>query len=169
MVCQICGKINHTALTCWYRLDESYGATSSESGPKAYAASPSFSSGPNQWYVNSAATHHITNDLNNLQLYQPYHGQDQVTVGNGSNLPILHSGKGILPTPKFPFHLRNVLHVPSISSNLLSVQQLTKDNHCTVTFDDRSFVVQDKITKQVLHKGLNHQGLYHFTPPSPVA
>lgn len=93
VVCQICGKFNHTALNCWYRMDESYGASSSESGPKAYVASLSCSSGPNQWYVDSAATHHITNDLNSLQLYQPYHGQDQVTVGNGSNLPILHFGQ----------------------------------------------------------------------------
>ncbi|KAH7858555.1 hypothetical protein Vadar_025238 [Vaccinium darrowii] len=49
VVCQICGKFNHTALNCWYRMDESYGATSSESSPKAYAASSSCSSGPNQW------------------------------------------------------------------------------------------------------------------------
>lgn len=168
VTCQICHKFGHTAVDCWYRMDNAY-SSGSTSGPRAYAATQNFSSGSSPWYVDSAATHHITNDLNNLQIYQPYTGVDQVTVGNGSGLPIHHSGKGILPTPSFPFHLNNVLHVPSISSNLLSVQQLAKDNNCTITFDDCSFVVQDKLTNQILHRGLNNQGLYQFASSSSVS
>ncbi|GMP41149.1 hypothetical protein CsSME_00011345 [Camellia sinensis var. sinensis] len=73
VVCQICGKYNHTALECWHRMDHSFHTTSGT--PKAAyvaSASPSqfqSSSAPPTWYVDSAATSHITNDLNQLSDY----------------------------------------------------------------------------------------------------
>ncbi|GMP89176.1 hypothetical protein CsSME_00040856 [Camellia sinensis var. sinensis] len=103
IVCQICGKYNHTALECWHRMDHNFHTTSGT--PKAAyvaSASPSqfqSSSAPPTWYVDSAATSHITNDLNQLSDYQPYQGTDQVTIGDGSSLPIHHIGNGLLPTP----------------------------------------------------------------------
>ena len=114
------------------------------------------------WFLDSAASNHFTNDLNNLNTYQPYLGTDQVTVGNGSTLPILHTGNGILPTPTVPFTLNNLFHVPSISSNLLSVHQFIVDNKCTITLDVDIFVIQDKLTKKVLYKGGFSHGLYHL-------
>lgn len=82
----------------------------------------------------------MTNDLSNLSTYQPYQVYDQVAIGDGSTLLISHTGNGLLPTPnKFPFHLTNMLHVSSISSNLLLVHQLALDNHCTITFDEHFF------------------------------
>ena len=69
-----------------------------------------------------------------------------MAIADGSTLPIAHTSKGLLPTPSFPFHLTKLLHVPTLSSNLLSVHQLAKDNHCTNTFDKDFFLVQDKNT-----------------------
>ncbi|CAL5422424.1 unnamed protein product [Camellia sinensis] len=178
IICQICGKGNHTALECWHRLDANFhqslqpNSSSSQSSqvtssgytqPRAYVASaPSPSSSEAApWYLDSAASDHITHDLSNLNLSRSYTGPDQITIGNGTSIPIHHIGKGLLPTPHFSFKLNKLLHAP-ISSNLLSVHQLTKDNNCTITFDDSSFVVQDKNTKAILHKGYNANGLYHF-------
>ncbi|XP_028071092.1 uncharacterized protein LOC114273489 isoform X2 [Camellia sinensis] len=101
LVCQICGKQNHTALDCWYRMDPGFQASARSTTPKAYVASTSQSQNcPNQnspipptWYVDSAATFHVTNDLNQLSDYQPYQGTDQVTIGDGSTLPIHHIGQ----------------------------------------------------------------------------
>lgn len=122
-------------------------APSSSSSPKiAFVASAPSSSSTANWYVDSAATTHVTPDLDNLHHYKPYYGYDQVTVGNGTSIPIQHTGQGILSTPSYPFKLNNILHVPFLSSNLLSVHQLTSDNDCTITFDDKSFVIQDKTT-----------------------
>ncbi|CAL5401450.1 unnamed protein product [Camellia sinensis] len=161
-------------------MDHNFHTTSGT--PKAAyvaSASPSqfqSSSAPPTWYVDSAATSHITNDLNQLSDYQPYQGTDQVTIGDGSSLPIHHIGNGLLPTPSFPLKLQQVLHVPHISSNLLSVHRLASDNNCSVIFDADKFVVQDKDTKSILYKGLNSQGLYHapqsvsmFSSSSPQA
>lgn len=173
MLCQICGKPNHSALECWHRLDSTFQASLPSSSvsrphPRAYAAFSSTNAVHNSltdapdsstWFLDSTATNHFTNDLNNLNTYQPYLGPDQVTMGDGSTLPIHHTGNGILSTPTMPFTFNKLFHVLSIASNLLSVHQLIADNKCTITFDVDSFVIQDKLTKKVLYKGGYSHGL----------
>ncbi|XP_028082351.1 uncharacterized protein LOC114283672 isoform X2 [Camellia sinensis] len=114
------------------------------------------------WFLDSAATDHITDDLHQLNFYQPYAGTNQVTISNGSSLSIQHTDKGILPTPHYSFQLQHVLRVPSISSNFISVQIMAKDNNCSVTFDGTSFFIQDNHTNAILHRGVRAYGLYHF-------
>lgn len=102
LICQICGKANHTALDCWYRMDQSFQGSSSTmrgTSPKAYVASSSSDNNNAHWYLDSGATSHLTNNLNNLSLYQPYEGEDHVTIGDGNQLAIHHTGTGLLPTP----------------------------------------------------------------------
>lgn len=105
LICQICGKGNHSALECRNRMNPSFqpvfpsytvNPTAGSSNFRAYAAPiplNSISSSP-PWYVDSAATSHLTNDLSNLQLYQPYQGSEQVMIGDGNTLPIHNSGTG---------------------------------------------------------------------------
>ncbi|KAL5726237.1 hypothetical protein ACHQM5_009293 [Ranunculus cassubicifolius] len=50
------------------------------------------SSSQSPWYLDSGATNHITNAVDNLSFTRPYSGHDQVTVGNGEGLPITHIG-----------------------------------------------------------------------------
>ncbi|KAI8567465.1 hypothetical protein RHMOL_Rhmol02G0123900 [Rhododendron molle] len=179
IICQICNKLNHSALECRYCLNTGFYPSTSSYSPRAFVASstspgcswvPSgLPTGLPNWYLDSAATNHVTNDAQNLDYYQPYSGFDQVTVGNGASLPIQHTGKGLLPTPNYSFQLNKVLHIPSMATNLLSINQLTKDNQCTVTFDSDSLVIQDKVTRQVLHRGANVNGLYQFVSSSPQA
>lgn len=73
------------------------------------------------WIMEYGATHHITNDLDHLHLSHPYHGTDQLIVRDGFDLPITHTGKIVLSTKTHKLHLPKVLHVPTISQNLLSV------------------------------------------------
>ncbi|CAN6982048.1 unnamed protein product, partial [Brassica oleracea var. botrytis] len=47
-----------------------------------------------QWILDSGASHHIASDISNLSLHSPYNGGESVMVGNGSNLPITHTGEG---------------------------------------------------------------------------
>jgi hypothetical protein len=56
---------------------------------------------------------HLTNDLSNLNLNAAeYTGLDTIRVGNDQGLKILHSSRGILPTPSHNFHLYSLFHVP---------------------------------------------------------
>ena len=132
-----------------------------QSRPQAYfTPQQSYSQSSPNWYFDSGATSHITNDLSNLTLQQPYSSSDGVVVGNGSTLPISHSGQGILPTPSQHFLLSNMFHVPAISHNLLSVYQFAKDNNCKLIFNSSGYTIQDNNTNQTLHQGPCHKGLY---------
>lgn len=52
-----------------------------------------------QWIFDSGATTHVTNDLSNLSLHQPYMGSQGLSVGNGATVPIAHSGQSNSPNP----------------------------------------------------------------------
>lgn len=102
-------------------------------------------------------------DLHLLNPYQPYNRGDQVTIGNGSLLPIHNTVQGILLTHHHSFKLDKRLHVPSIPSNLVFVQKLAKDNNCSVIFDHSTFSIQDNHSKAILHRGLHANDLYQFS------
>lgn len=51
-----------------------------------------------------------------------------------------------------------------MSSNFVYAQKLAQDNNCIISFDEAKFVIQDKVTKNILHQGSNLNGLYHFLP-----
>lgn len=44
-----------------------------------------------------------------------------MSIGDRSGLPIWSTGSSILPSAIRPFHLHNVLYVPTLSHDLLSV------------------------------------------------
>jgi hypothetical protein len=90
-------------------------------------------------------------------------------VGNGQSIPINNIGNGQLCTKLYNFRLQNLLHSSRISSNLLSVHKLCKDNNCSCYFDSNKFLIQDLPSGKVLYKGLSKNGLYpiHTLPSSP--
>uniref|UniRef100_A0A5K1BAT7 Retrovirus-related Pol polyprotein from transposon TNT 1-94-like beta-barrel domain-containing protein n=1 Tax=Nymphaea colorata TaxID=210225 RepID=A0A5K1BAT7_9MAGN len=94
LVCQICGKVGHIAKFCssYTNLLKEKEITS----PQAYHAVSSSTLnqdiGYNNWYLDSGATHHITNDINNLSIHAKYKGGDAVKIGDGSGLRIVHIG-----------------------------------------------------------------------------
>lgn len=160
-MCQVCHKMGHTALDCHHRFNHSYQSSPPQSfsaNNTTYSPSPS---NPNCWFPNTAAINHFTADFSNLSLgSSPYQGTDQVCIGDGSSLPIQHSCNGILPTPHGNFLLRHLLHVPSISHNLLSVHQFCLDNNVFFEFNSSDFFVKDLRTQAVLLYGPVKEGLY---------
>ena len=56
--------------------------------------------------------------------------------------------------------LPNVLHIPNMQKNLISVSQLTKDHDLIVEFDSHSYVIKVKNTGQVLLREELKDGLY---------
>ena len=74
----------------------------------------------------------MTNDPSILVFYKNYHGDDNVKVGDGTAFQITHIGQITLHTPLSKFLLLDVLVVPQLSHNLLSVRRFTHDNNCAV-------------------------------------
>ncbi|PKU84061.1 Retrovirus-related Pol polyprotein from transposon TNT 1-94 [Dendrobium catenatum] len=162
--CQICAKKGHTADVCWHRMNANYtpqsSTTKQNSALVANSDTPSY-----DWYLDSGASSHMTNAAENLAQSTAYSGSDGVFIGDGRNIPIAHSGTGILPTPTRKLFLSNLLHVPNISHNLISISNLVQDNNISVTFDPMGFVFKDLKTNQPILRGPCSSGLYRLVPP----
>ncbi|KAB2600513.1 hypothetical protein D8674_043037 [Pyrus ussuriensis x Pyrus communis] len=114
--------------------------------------SPLYSNAAN-WIVDIGASHHMTSDLASLHQVSSFEGSEKIKIGNGQGLPIQNAGSAIIKTPSHFIIMKNVLHVPSLAVNLMSVKQLCKDNRCWFICDDINFFVQDKVTREILYKG----------------
>ncbi|XP_016195998.1 uncharacterized protein LOC107637061 [Arachis ipaensis] len=131
--------------------------------PQAYIALPSAVPDAG-WYPDSGASHHITFDQSNLNTGSEYDGSQQVYGGNGQGMKITHVGNSILHASlsNRPFRMQNLLHVPNISKNLISVAKFALDNYVFFEFWPYLCNVKCQITRQVLLQGLLKDGLYKF-------
>lgn len=128
-----------------FRFDHSYQLDAPPSFSTNFIAPTSFST--DAWYPDSGATHHLTNDLSNLNISsKQYTGNEQIRVGDDITLPIQHSNDSFLSSHSSTFKLYNLLHVPSITKNLISVCKFCAYNHCFFEFHDTFFVMKDKVT-----------------------
>lgn len=105
------------------------------------------------WLFDSGASHHVTTDLNNLSLHSPYDGTDEIATGDGSGLPISHSGSTHLFSQNHSFKLSNVLYVPKMHHNILSVYQFCLDNNVNIEFSSSSFFIKDNKSGATLLQG----------------
>ena len=92
-----------------------------------------------------------------------------ITVGNGAHIPVTSRGSSVLPTDTSRFILNNVLIVPSIIRNLLSVRQFTRDNRCSIEFDASGFSVKDIRTGRVILRCDSTGDLYTIPSVAPAA
>ncbi|KAL1194906.1 Retrovirus-related Pol polyprotein from transposon RE1 [Cardamine amara subsp. amara] len=114
------------------------------------------------WLIDSGTSYHMTTDLGNLVAHNPYGGGDDVLLGDGSALPITHSGSFSLPSYTKPFFLKNVLCVPSLDKNLISIFQLCTTNGVVVTFTPTYFQVKDLQTGALRLEGKPKDGTYEW-------
>ncbi|XP_010445858.1 PREDICTED: uncharacterized protein LOC104728598 [Camelina sativa] len=111
------------------------------------------------WLLDSTASHHIASDLSTLSLQTPYNGSDNVMVGNGTGLPISHTGLVSLLSHFKPLKLQNVLCVPEMRRNLIYLNKLCKTNNVMVQLCPYYFQVKDLHTGTTLLKGKANEGV----------
>ncbi|KAL4384608.1 hypothetical protein GQ457_15G016610 [Hibiscus cannabinus] len=115
------------------------------------------------WYLDFGATHHITSDRANLQADTAYTGTHSLLVGNGAKVNITHVDLDSLTSPTRSIQLGDLLCVPDIKKNLLSVSQFARDNNVYFEFYPHHCSVKDIQTKTLLLKGrLTTEGLYEL-------
>lgn len=75
------------------------------------------------WYIDSGATHHVSSNINHPQQLMEYKGNGKLLIGNGKCMKITKIGATNLPltSNSQSFTLNNILVVPKISKNLVSV------------------------------------------------
>lgn len=106
--------------------------------------------GQNPRYVDSGATHHLTADASNIASASSYGGSESVTTANGEGMQIHKTGSSLVQVPNNNFTLKDILHVPLASQNLISVHKFTRDNNCSLTFTSTDYTVKDVKTGQTL-------------------
>lgn len=81
---------------------------------------------------------------------EEYHGREQVHTANGLGMNISHIGRTILSTQSSkPLLLGNILCVPTIMKNFVSVWKLTKENcmaTCGASIIDTSHPIRIRVS-----------------------
>nr|KYP66259.1 hypothetical protein KK1_012546 [Cajanus cajan] len=108
---------------------------------------------PTSWFPDSDASFHVIGNQQNIQQINPFKGLDQIFIGNGQGLPI-HSSSSLFflsqYNPKFSLALHNLLHVPNITKNLISVSKFAKGNSVFFEFHSTYCLVKYQATNEVL-------------------
>jgi GAG-pre-integrase domain len=109
-----------------------------------------------EWIIDSGASDHMTYDQNDFcGLVTPR--RLEIINANGEKHPVTGAGRVSL-TPSIS--LSNTLLVPSLSSKLLSVGQISDDLNCIVLMYPRFCLFQDAHTKEILGRGTRRGKLY---------
>ena len=146
--CNRCG-IGHLPSQCPTRSNQSHAAPQANYATYSDAGSQSGST----WKSDTGANHHATPDLSSIDNFEAYFGNDSLLVGDGNSIPIFHIGSSKLYSPNKTFNLSNILHVPELKQNLLSVQKFCVDNNVFFEFHYSYFIVKDKSTCNILLTG----------------
>ena len=155
--CYYCGKLGHFRRNCRTRLADERKTTSSQEQPTqktdsnataissineddALVASHALTaSTASKWIIDSGATCHMCSDRSFFTTFQSLKQPQEVTLGDGHELKGTGQGtvalKVNLPDKTTKLcELRNVLYVPQLSCNLVSVSKAAKAGK-TAEFD----------------------------------
>ncbi|XP_010495807.1 PREDICTED: uncharacterized protein LOC104772950 [Camelina sativa] len=166
--CQLCGVFGHSAKRCSQLQRHAYPQQGLLPSPRPWQPRENVAftapSSPDSWLMDSGSTHHMTSDLSNLALHQPYNGSDGILIGDGTGLPITHTGSLTLTLPSSSRNLtlNRVLCVPNIKKNLISVYRLCNANQVSVHFYPAHFQVKDLSSGVLLLEGKTRDDLYEW-------
>jgi hypothetical protein len=115
---------------------------------------------PDEFYLDSGATTHMVNDKKWVKNFVPV--KDSITVANNSKMKV--SGKGNVQlfvkngSSKSEIKVRNVLVVPGLATNLLSVSAMTDKGH-SIKFKKSKCYISD-IKGKLIATGTRKGQLY---------
>ncbi|GAB2294185.1 hypothetical protein Dimus_038285 [Dionaea muscipula] len=163
--CQYCGTQGHIAKICWWIPKKTETATTVL--PQALAAlTLDTSVADTEWMTDTGASNHMTGKSQLLSNFKTYHGKDGVLIGDGSSLKIKGIGETKVKQKHASIPLHDVLYVPALTKNLLSVSQLTSQYPVNCEFSNDLFYVKDRETGQTLMTGTRRGDLY-VLPSTP--
>ncbi|GMI93057.1 hypothetical protein HRI_002975000 [Hibiscus trionum] len=113
-----------------------------------------------KWTTDTGASNHMTANLGMLSNLKKYVGCDSVFIGDGSPLKIDAIGDTLVSDGKNELMLRDVLLVPQLTRNLLSISQLITQDPFNCEFTNELFCVKERATWQILLVGQRKGDLY---------
>ena len=117
----------------------------------------------NDWVLDLGAKDHMTHSSHQFNNYNPCPSSSKIATTDGSLTTIVGVGDvKISPT----LTIRNVFHVPKLSTNLISIQKLTQYTGCNVTFYLTHYVFQDQDLGKMIGPTKEQNGLCYLETPS---
>ena len=129
--CHYCQKEGHWKAECVKRKADEAGGTfekDRERGQTAFIASAMRPEGMSDWVIDSGASQHISAQQDRFINYIPI-SPITIQIGDGSQIHAIGKGDMVIRANAIDITLREVLHVPSIGSNLLSVARIVDHGH----------------------------------------
>ena len=111
------------------------------------------------WIVDSGATDHMTGNRGLFKTLRMCHENLRVKVANGVVTNVAGIGSVVI-TECLEIH--NVLFVPDLTCNLISVSKLIKSKQCRVLFNDIGCVFQDLNSGKMIGSSKEWDGLYYL-------
>ncbi|KAF3667798.1 putative ribonuclease H protein-like, partial [Capsicum annuum] len=173
--CQHCNKKGHPPYKCWRRPDakcskynqlgheavicknknqqqeaDAQIVDGEEEDQLFVATCFSSKSSSECWLIDSGCTNHMTNDKDLFKELKPT-TIIKVRIGNGEYIPV--QGKGTVAIPSHPGTktISQVLYVPEIDQNLLSVGQLM-ENGFKLNFEDKHCLIKDASDQEMFKR-----------------
>jgi hypothetical protein len=103
-----------------------------------------------KWTFDTGALKHMTGMQGMLTNIHKYSGSDSVIIGDGSFIPITGIGDSCIKQKDKTLPLYDVLLVPNIKKNLLSISQLTSQFPVNCEFFNVDFCVKKRKTRHPL-------------------
>lgn len=152
--CFECNKQGHRAADCRQRKEKQVNANNCEvSDLRAFVALQSGdATSQEDWLIDSGASAHMTKNRHWFKELNPPGPKKEIVVANNERLPVEGIGDIILKVGHNAttenVMAKNVLYVPGISSNLLSVSQIAKRGN-KVIFEGPECQILDKNNKLI--------------------
>ncbi|TXG68564.1 hypothetical protein EZV62_003499 [Acer yangbiense] len=149
--CNHCKKWGHREKFCRHKQNQSHSqpiqqANYTDDQPHVedhlfMATQACFSTSKDAWYVDSGYTSHMARDLS---LFTSLNRTDRTKVKLGNGQIVQAAGKGIVSihTNKGPKLIHDVLLIPDLDQNLLSVAQLLKKGY-SLSFEKNCCIILD--------------------------
>lgn len=177
--CAYCGKKGHTIDVCRKKKAENDSKNGSDGSGKAKSAfiahahaqatktknensaltAQNNATRMNDWYVDSGASSHMTPYAQLLANVRPTH-VNEILSANSAKLNVRGAGNTVLKLCDNEIPVKNVLHVPELSANLLSVFHIANKGN-SVTFDKNGCTIRNA-ENEVVAECKPENGVYKF-------
>ena len=117
------------------------------------------------WIVDSGASEHMTGNISLLHDFHIKNHLSTVRVANGAVAKVLGTGSAYVTSN---ICLTNVLYVPNLDCNLLSIRRICHDLKCHTKFYPYDCEFQDADTGRMIGNAKLCSGLYVLQPSPPI-
>ncbi|KMT17196.1 hypothetical protein BVRB_2g038990 [Beta vulgaris subsp. vulgaris] len=111
-----------------------------------------------EWLIDSGCSHHITGRRECLSHIRTM-STSIVGLPDGRKVEACDHGEVVIDKN---FVLKDVLYVPTLQCDLISVEQLIRENNCVVTFHPDFCVIQDRAMKTEIGRGDARDGVCYY-------